>query len=1155
MWIIYLVTGGGLTLWFVMTYLLSTVLRLTATEALYFRISFIVLGVIAAAAAIWYFYKRKKEERAAARGETAETGSADEIDVLIREAEAKLASATKGAKVGSLPVIFLVGEAGATKTSTVVHSGLEPELLAGQVYQNNNVTATRAANLWFARQAVLVEAGGKLLAEPNRWQRLIQRLRPGKLGSVMGKGGQAPRGVVVCFDCETFTRGGAADAVTASARGLRTRLGEISEAFGINLPVYVLFTKMDRLPFFAEFVRNLTNEEAAQVLGATVPMRPAAATGVYGEEETARLTARFEELFRTMCDLRPEYLSRENEPAKLPGTYEFPREFRKVRPLVVQFLVDLCRPSQLTVGPFLRGFYFSGVRPVVVTEAAPAPRVERQQAEGAAGATGIFRMGAQPPAAAPAAAAPAGMPRKVPQWLFLPHFFNDIVLADRAAMGASGASTKTSFVQRLLLIGGAALCLILSIGFLVSFFQNRGLEQQAIQAARGISAAESAGLNLPSLDSLKRLETLRQSLETLSLYHREGAPLSYRWGLYVGDDLYPDVRRVYFKKFAQLLFGQTQAGLLDFLRGLPATPGPDYGPTYDTLKAYLITTSHHDKSTKMFLSPVLVDRWSTGRGVDPERLELARKQFDFYSEELKIENPYASENDGLAIEKARRYLAQFAGAERVYRFMLAEATKTSPPINFNRKFPGSNEVLVDNYDVAGPFTKSGWDFMKKALQNADKYFAGERWVLGDQASTNIDRAKLEAQLRERYYADFITQWRNYFKAASLVKYASLKDAAQKLNTISGNQSPLLALFWLASQNTAVDDPAVATAFQPVHTVVPPSSIDRYIAPSNQNYMNALMALQNSLDQVANLPGPPNDAQAGQTLTQANSAKLTTRQMAQAFRIDPQGHLETTTQKLLEEPITYVEGLLRTLGPAELNGKGKGLCGQFRALMAKYPFNPNAQVAATLPEVNALFRKPDGALWAFYDGSLQKLLPKQGNQFVPAAAGGVSLNPAFVSFFNRAAAFADAAYPAGAQDPHILYTLKPVPSEGTVGTSLRIDGQIITFAGGAPQPKQFAWPGGSHEAVATVKFGGSDLGWANYEGLWAAFHFFGDAERWIPAGAGYNVEWIVRVGKNPVTLQGRPLTVQFYLEMNGGAPPIFQRGYFSGLGCVAEVARP
>lgn len=259
-----------------------------------------------------------------------------------------------------------------------------------------------------------------------------------------------------------------------------------------------------------------------------------------------------------------------------------------------------------------------------------------------------------------------------------------------------------------------------------------------------------------------------------------------------------------------------------------------------------------------------------------------------------------------------------------------------------------------------------------------------------------------------------------------------------------------------------------------------------------------------------MPGPANDQQAAPTLGQANTAKLTTRQMAQAFRIDAQGHIETTAQKLLEDPIVYVEGLLRQLGPAELNAKGKALCGQWRALMAKYPFNPAAQTEASMQEVNALFKRPEGSLWTLYDGSLQKLLPKQGSQYVSAGQPGMNLNPAFVGFFNRAAAFAEAAYPAGAAEARIGYTLKPVPTEGPLGTSLRIDGQNITYAGGAPQPKQFLWPGaGPHEAVATVKFGGSDLGWASHTGLWAAFRFFGDAERWTPAGSGYNVEWIDR----------------------------------------------
>ncbi|HSU33467.1 MAG TPA: ImcF-related family protein, partial [Bryobacteraceae bacterium] len=641
------------------------------------------------------------------------------------------------------------------------------------------------------------------------------------------------------------------------------------------------------------------------------------------------------------------------------------------------------------------------------------------------------------------------------------------------------------------------------------------------------------------------------------VYHRDGAPLSYRWGLYAGNRLYPQVRRIYFDHFRQQIFGETQDRLLQFLRNLPANPGPAYGETYNDLKAYLITTSHHEKSTQDFLAPVLLSTWSANRSVDPERLQLAQNQFVFYSEELKTANPFSSEGDGAAVERARRYLSQFAGFERVYQAMLTDAAKTSGALNFNRKFPGSAEVVVDAAEITGPFTKTGWDFMSKAMQSPDRYFNGEQWVLGNQSvATNLDYSKLTQDLRQRYQSDFASQWLAYLKGASVVRYGSLKDAARKLNVLSGNQSPLLALFWLASQNTSVDDPQVAKIFQPVQAVVPPASVDRYVAPSNQNYMNALVTLQSSLDALSNQP-EGNDAAAQQTLTNASAASVAARQLAQGFRLDPQTHVDTIAQKLLEDPITYAEALLRNLGPAELNAKGKGFCTQLRQLTSKYPFNPSATTDATLYEVNNIFSKPNGALWAFYQSSLQKLLTKQGNAYVPAAGGTITLTPAFVSFFNQAAAFSDSLYANGSQDPRITYMLKPVATEGIGNLGLQIDGQTLNYSGGPATPKDFAWQAsGPHEAKATVQFGsGPDLTWSSNDGLWAVFRFFGKADRRQPTPNGELLEWTIRIGREAVTLPGnKPLTVRLELSMPAGSPPVFQRGFLSRLSCVSQVAR-
>ncbi|MBZ5619131.1 MAG: hypothetical protein LAQ69_10475, partial [Acidobacteriia bacterium] len=200
---------------------------------------YIVMGVIVVALIVLtviYFQKKKKEKQAAAAGGEVVAPGGDDISVLIHEAEGKLSAAKleQGAKVANLPVYLIMGEPGTTKTTVMLHSGLEPELLAGQVYQAGNVAPTRTANLWFSRRAVFAEAGGPMLGDPGKWSRLVKRLQP--RASVVGKGEQAPRAAVVCFDCETFTRPGSADIATNAARTLHARLGEISQAMGINLP-------------------------------------------------------------------------------------------------------------------------------------------------------------------------------------------------------------------------------------------------------------------------------------------------------------------------------------------------------------------------------------------------------------------------------------------------------------------------------------------------------------------------------------------------------------------------------------------------------------------------------------------------------------------------------------------------------------------------------------------------------------------------------------------------------------------------------------------------------------------------------------------------------------------------------------------------------
>jgi len=543
--------------------------------------------------------------------------------------------------------------------------------------------------------------------------------------------------------------------------------------------------------------------------------------------------------------------------------------------------------------------------------------------------------------------------------------------------------------------------------------------------------------------------------------------------------------------------------------------------------------------------------WLNGRTADPERTQLAQKQFDFYSTELIAANPYSNDNDAAAIEKARKYLSLFAGTDRVYAFMVAEAAKNNPPVDFNKQFPGSSQTVLETHVVSGAFSKGGWAFMKDAMNHADRYFNGEKWVLGDYGAANIDRTKLAADLRSRYNSDFVNEWRLYMKSGSIVRYASIKDASAKLLMLSGNQSPLLELISVASTNTGVDDPTVAQLFQPPQSVVAPGA-DKYIGGANQGYMGALAALQSSLDAIANTPGQPSDQAAAPALGNAQQATAAARQIGQGFRPDKDGKVDSYTEKLLEDPITYVTGLLRTLGPAELNAAGADLCAQTRPIMAKFPFNGNATAQATIAEFNTIFSPTTGALWQFYNQKLQKFLTKQGSQFTPTGASGMTIQPPFLAMMNRAAAFTDAAYANGATDPHFSYTVAPVMTSNEDLVKMTIDGKSVEFTPSNQTPQQFVWPGAAHGALMSVRYkGGTANQYPTYEGLWAIFQFVQDADR----HTGSLVEMQLKAGKQGKTVNdpttGQPVTLRFQINAN---PPIFDKGYFAGMACVATIAR-
>ena len=1149
-WIIAIALLG----WLVLGWLAGPWLNLHGNDVWILRGALLLIGLAAFLTAVWWF-RGLDEDRLA---EMAEDGSAsgDEIDILAHKAQARLRTLQPGkAVLGDLPTVLILGEAGSAKTSVVLHCGLEPQLLAGHTVQNNIPIPTRALNLWFMRPFIVAEAGGPLLHEPPRWAHLVKKFTPGGT-PLVGKSAAPPRLALLCIDCEKFMTPGAGESLGASIDQWRARLRETSQLLGINLPVYVLFTRADRLQYFQDYVAPLSNDEASRVFGAALPVA-AYAADAYAEPATATISAAFDNLFQSLADWRLTLLSRKPDNAQAPPIYEFPREFKKLRSTLVPLLVDICRPGASRTTPFLRGFYFTGVRPIVVTapRAVPAkeePLTPPEAAIGDLSATRMFDIKkAKAQAAQQAGAAEALETRRIPQWVFLSQLFKDVLFKDTTALTTSTFSTKIGLRKRFLLAAAMGILLVLIVGFTVSSVRNKRLENEVIAAARDIQDVHLAGRQLPTMETLNKLETLRQSVETLENYQGEGSPLSMRWGLYVGDSLLPDVRNIYFQHFQEILFRQAQSALLQTLAALPASPGPNdrYNPAYDALKAYLLTTSDFAKSEREFLSPVLLRAWAAGRDISLERRQLAQKQFDFYTRELTTGNPFPAENDAQAVARARRYLAQFSADERAYRLILAEAEKAYPTIAFNHKFPSAADAVAEQAEVSGAFTPSGWTFMQGALENPAKYFSAESWVLEQESLSPDDLAKHSDNLRRTYQRDYIERWRLFLRGAAVVRPVSLASASQELQRLSGDQSPLLSLFCVAAQNTAIDQPEVAQAFQAVQLVTPRDCQEQPASPPTAAYLRSLSDLQACVDRADNSSSDQKASAKAQCLSNVTQAEQAVNNIANGFPSDPEAHADQTVKNLLLAPINTVATLLRP-GPVS----AAPLCQQMSTLESQFPFHPQASGEVSLQELARVYAPNKGALSQFYASALKNLLIPHGAVYEPNPASHQKLNPAFLNFFNRAIGVQRALYPPGAGRVYFQYALRPRPTENVSSLDLSIDGQVISFSGGEAPFTPLSWPGTSGQGVRlSLKIPGGVPLASSYDGMWGAFHFFAATTVLQQNGNIYTLEWVLG-GDHPFTASnGKPVTVQFDLDTRG-AVPIFEKGFLSNLHCVPVVAR-
>lgn len=749
-----------------------------------------------------------------------------------------------------LPWYMIIGHPAAGKSSAIQHSGLTFPF--GDKSAVQGVGGTRNCDWFFSTDGVLLDTAGRYSTQREdrpEWLaflRLLKKHRP-----------RAPvNGILVAVSFPELIQF-KSEQFAVYARQVRERINEIDDAFGVKVPVYLLFTKIDLLGGFAQFFEDMSEEERQRVWGATLSHDQGAdfnAPSVVGQQ--------FENLYRGLVQQGTDKLANNRGNVTRPALFAFPIEFHAMREAVCKFAELLFEQDPYHGKPLLRGFYFTSALQEGSPRIAAGGRVSSQ--------FDLSRQGfdaAQPPAS---------------NGFFLRDLFREVIFPDQHLVGRQikPASSRLRFAG---IAAGLALMALMAGGLTWSFVGNQKLiasAEEEMLAARKL--AESSSLS----DKLKALQVLQLRLEQLYQERKEGHPWRLAWGLYQGEKVEQALRAEYFAGVRAVMLAPVKSSLEQTLAGLhggvgatPAAPpqvatgekwrslggvqladmaqqgrhavyyetrspaalmsqgaretvqrmeqtlagappasGPATAPgadsqkledAYNALKTYLmlkqkerIEVSHLSDQIPKFWRPWLeANRGQHGQG---EINRMAERVVGFYVSQVgEPDLPLIDNRDelvGNSREVLRGALRKLSAKERVYNELKSRANTQFPPMTVGRILNNRDlDLVAGSYVVPGAFTRDAWDkYFQKAILDASKgEVKGDDWVLAAAVQDNLGRdgdfERNRHELEALYKADYAREWRRFLQGVAVRDFQTLEQATQSLGRLADSQNSPLKL--------------------------------------------------------------------------------------------------------------------------------------------------------------------------------------------------------------------------------------------------------------------------------------------------------------------------------------------------------------------------
>lgn len=330
----------------------------------YLYLHLAALGVVVLAVVTWLWQKQKAAKAAGsleaalkAQGQSQAAGARPDQRAGIEELKSTFDESLdllRSSKMGrgalhSIPWYILIGPPGSGKSTLLRESGLSFPYMTKGRSAIRGLGGTKNCDWWFADRGILLDTAGRYTTEAedrDEWMAFLRLMKRGR--------GQRPiNGAIVAIGLAELVEATDAE-LSLYAENVRDRIDELTRELQIVFPIYVVFTKCDRLRGFVETFDTFNKEQRKQVWGFTFPFdrgKDFVVAEQFGKE--------FDELYRALCVRRTDLLASDHFKKRKAQVYAFPLQFLHLKERLQGFLSQLQQPNPYQEVSPVRGIYFT----------------------------------------------------------------------------------------------------------------------------------------------------------------------------------------------------------------------------------------------------------------------------------------------------------------------------------------------------------------------------------------------------------------------------------------------------------------------------------------------------------------------------------------------------------------------------------------------------------------------------------------------------------------------------------------------------------------------------------------------------------------------------------------------------------------------------